>query len=131
MRVYFQLILFFLIFKISGQELNLDDISTLELKNSIRLNHIFIDQPDITYQYSDGTTYDLKPRTGILGLNYNIPLNAHLFFLLFLLFLFLLFYQNLFFPLLINLENPFFLLLRSFIYFLLIIDHRCLILFIL
>ena len=79
MRVYFQLILFFLIFKISGQELNLDDISTLELKNSIRLNHIFINQPDITYQYNDGTTYDLKPRTGILGLNYNIPLNDWLY----------------------------------------------------
>lgn len=79
MRVYFQLILFFLILKISGQEVNLDNISTLELKNSIRLNHIFINQPDITYQYNDGTTYDLKPRTGILGLNYNIPLNDWLY----------------------------------------------------
>lgn len=61
------------------QELNLDDITTVTLKNSIRLNHIFIDQPDITYTYSDGSTYDLKPRAGILGLNYNIPLNDWLY----------------------------------------------------
>lgn len=62
-----------------GQELGLNDITTVELKNSIRLNHIFINQPDITYTYSDNTTYDLKPRAGILGLNYNIPLNDWLY----------------------------------------------------
>ena len=62
-----------------SQNLNLDDIKTVEMKNSIRLNHIFINQPDITYTYSDGSTYDLKPQTGILGLNYNIPLNSWLY----------------------------------------------------
>ncbi len=75
-------ILFFTVilsFQAFSQELNLDDIKTVTLKNSIRLNHIFIDQPDITYSYSDGTTYDLKPRAGILGLNYNIPLNNWLY----------------------------------------------------
>lgn len=75
------LFLFLLIFVqlAFGQEKTIDDITTKVLKNSIRLNHIFIDQPDITYTYSDGTTYDLKPRTGILGLNYNIPLNDWLY----------------------------------------------------
>lgn len=62
-----------------SQEKNIDNISTIELKNSIRLNHIFINQPDITYTYNDGSTYDLKPRAGILGLNYNIPLNDWLY----------------------------------------------------
>lgn len=62
-----------------SQDLNLDDIKTIEMKNSIRLNHIFINQPDITYTYNDNTTYDLHPRAGILGLNYNIPLNSWLY----------------------------------------------------
>ena len=62
-----------------SQDLNLDDITTVELKNSIRLNHIMIDQPDITYTYSDGTQYTLKPTMGLLGLNYNIPLNNWLY----------------------------------------------------
>ncbi len=61
------------------QDLNLDDIKTVKLNNSIRLNHIFINQPDITYTYSDGSTFDLKPQTGILGLNYNIGLNSWLY----------------------------------------------------
>lgn len=62
-----------------SQDLNLDDIQTIKMNNSIRLNHIFINQPDITYTYGDGSTYDLFPRTGILGLNYNIPLNDWLY----------------------------------------------------
>lgn len=77
-----KLILFFLLLSsahLFSQELKLDDIKTLELKNSIRINHIFIDQPDITYNYGDGTQYTLKPRTGILGLNYNIPINDWLY----------------------------------------------------
>lgn len=75
--------LFFFIFlasyQIFSQDLNIDDIETKELKNSIRLNHIFINQPNINYTYSDGSSYDLKPRMGFLGLNYNIPLNDWLY----------------------------------------------------
>ena len=55
------------------------DINTVEMKNSIRLNHIFIDQPDITYTYSDGSEYKLKPKTGILGLHYNFSLTNWLY----------------------------------------------------
>ena len=65
--------------KISSQDLNLNDINTVKLKSSIRLNHIIIDQPDITYTYSDNTQYRLKPTAGILGLNYNIALNDWLY----------------------------------------------------
>lgn len=64
---------------VSSQDLNLDNITSKELKNSIRLNHIFIDQPDFTYTYNDGSTYDLKPKAGILGFSYNIPLNNWLY----------------------------------------------------
>lgn len=66
-------------YQIFSQDLNIDDIETKELKNSIRLNHIFINQPNINYTYSDGSSYDLKPRMGFLGLNYNIPLNDWLY----------------------------------------------------
>ncbi|RCS26781.1 hypothetical protein DUT90_06545 [Polaribacter sp. WD7] len=73
----------FLLFSTSlhsiSQDLNLDNITTVELKNFIRLNHILIDQPDITYTYNDGSQYTLKPTAGILGLNYNIPLNDWLY----------------------------------------------------
>jgi hypothetical protein len=73
------LLLFFVCIQSFAQDLNLDDIKTIELKNSIRLNHILIDQPDITYTYSDGTQYTLKPTAGFLGLNYNIPLTNWLY----------------------------------------------------
>lgn len=73
------LILAFSCLQVFSQDSNLDDIQTVEMKNFIRLNHIFIDQPDITYTYSDGSQYDLRPTAGILGLNYNIPLNDWLY----------------------------------------------------
>lgn len=72
-------ILSFFTFIAIGQEKTIKDIRTLELKNGIRLNHIFIDQPDITATYSDGSTYTLKPKMGFLGLNYNIPLTKWLY----------------------------------------------------
>ncbi|WP_439129360.1 hypothetical protein [Polaribacter sp.] len=70
---------FILSFQLFSQDGNLDDIKTMKLNNSIRLNHIFINQPDITYNYGDGSTYDLKPRAGIMGFNYNIPLTNWLY----------------------------------------------------
>lgn len=79
MKKHLFLIFFLVSIQIIGQDLNLDNISTKELTNSIRLNHILISQPDITYTYSDGTQYELKPTAGILGLNYNIPLNDWLY----------------------------------------------------
>lgn len=65
--------------QIFSQDFTIDDINTYELNNNIRLNHIFINQPDITYRYGDGSTYDLKPKMGFLGLNYNIPINNWLY----------------------------------------------------
>lgn len=62
-----------------SQDLNLDNLNGKELKNSIRLNYILIDQPDRTYNYSDGSTYQLDPTMGLFGLNYNIPLNDWLY----------------------------------------------------
>ena len=72
-------ILFFSSIITIAQERTIEDIKTIELKNSIRLNHIFIDQPDITYTYGDGTQYELFPKMGFLGLNYNIPLTNWLY----------------------------------------------------
>lgn len=62
-----------------SQDLTLDDLETKTLHNSIRLNHIFLNQPDITFNYGDGSSYTLMPRMGLLGLNYNIPLNDWLY----------------------------------------------------
>lgn len=65
--------------KIFTQDVNIDNIKTITLKNNIRLNHIFINQPNITYTYEDLSTYKLKSKMGFLGLNYNIPLNDWLY----------------------------------------------------
>ena len=65
-----------------SQELNLDNLKTFSLNNNIRLNHIFINQPDITYCYNPPectSTYTLKPKMGLLGFNYNISLNDWLY----------------------------------------------------
>lgn len=76
-------IIIFLIFLSSqitfSQELNLDDIKSTTLNNSIRLNHIFIDQPELTFNYGDGTSYDLHRKMGLMGLNYNIGLTDWLY----------------------------------------------------
>lgn len=76
-------ILFLLIFLLSfnsfSQDFNLDNLKGKELRNSIRLNYILIDQPDRTYTYSDGSSYQLDPTMGLFGLNYNIPLNDWLY----------------------------------------------------
>ena len=75
------LFLFFVIISLQSiaQRYTIDNIETKSLTNFIRLNHIFIDQPDITYTYSDGSTYDLQPRMGLFGINYNVPLNNWLY----------------------------------------------------
>jgi len=76
-------ILFLLVVLLSfnsfSQEFNLDNLKGKELKNSIRLNYILIDQPDRTYTYGDGSTYKLDPTMGLFGLSYNIPLNDWLY----------------------------------------------------
>ncbi|MBG7613035.1 hypothetical protein IU405_12330 [Polaribacter sp. BAL334] len=80
MRKVITLFLFFFIIKNSiGQNLGIDNIQTKTLKNSIRLNHIFISQPDYTFNYSDGSQYTLKPKMGLMGLNYNIGLTDWLY----------------------------------------------------
>lgn len=75
------IVLFFLFASlfVNAQEETIKDIKTISLKNNIRLNHIFINQPDITYTYGDGTEYELMPKMGFLGLNYNIPLTEWLY----------------------------------------------------
>ncbi len=72
-------IILFISCQLFSQNNSLDDIKTFTLNNNIRLNHIFIDQPDLIYDYSDGTQYELKPTMGLLGINYNIPLNDWLY----------------------------------------------------
>ena len=73
------LIILLFAFKTYSQNYSINDLKGKELKNSIRLNYILIDQPDITYNYGDGTTYKLDPTMGLFGLNYNIPLNDWLY----------------------------------------------------
>ncbi len=79
MKKHLLFLILFSSFQVFSQNSRLNDIEIFEMKNSIRLNHIFIDQPDITYTYGDGSQYTLKPVTGILGLNYNIPLTDWLY----------------------------------------------------
>lgn len=62
-----------------SQNYILDNLEGKELKNSIRLNYILIDQPDITYSTGNGTFYTLDDNMGLFGLNYNIPLNNWLY----------------------------------------------------
>lgn len=62
-----------------GQNLTLNDLEGKELHNRIRLNYILIDQPNITYDYRDGSTYTLDPNMGFWGLNYYLPLNNWLY----------------------------------------------------
>ncbi|UAM99828.1 hypothetical protein K8354_08520 [Polaribacter litorisediminis] len=78
-KILFLLIITFLSFNSFSQDFNLDNLEGKELKNSIRLNYILIDQPDITYTYGQGSTYKLDPKMGLFGLNYNIPLNDWLY----------------------------------------------------
>lgn len=77
-KIVLLLILLFA-FKTFSQNYSINDLKGKELKNSIRLNYILIDQPDITYNYGDGTTYKLDPTMGLFGLNYNIPLTDWLY----------------------------------------------------
>jgi len=73
------LLLFLSSLQFIAQDYNTSNLRTKELNNSIRLNYILIDQPNKTYDYSDGSTYTLKPTMGLFGLNYNIPLNDWLY----------------------------------------------------
>lgn len=73
------LFLTFISFQNFAQELDLTNIKTFTLISNVRLNHIVIKQPDRTYTYSDGSQYTLKPNMGLLGFNYNMPLNDWLY----------------------------------------------------
>ncbi|WP_299059862.1 hypothetical protein [uncultured Polaribacter sp.] len=77
-KIIILLILLFA-FKTYSQNYSINNLKGKELKNSIRLNYILIDQPDITYNYGDGSTYTLDPKMGLFGLNYNIPLTDWLY----------------------------------------------------
>lgn len=79
MKQLLLLVLAFISFKSVAQTYKLSDLEGKEMHNNIRLNYILIDQPDRTYNYSDGSTYTLKPTMGLFGLNYNFPLNDWLY----------------------------------------------------
>ena len=70
--------LLFLFFAVTCSSLfsqvgTINDLKNNTLKNSIRLNYISVNQP------VDKVTYELKPKMGFIGLNYNIPLNNWLY----------------------------------------------------
>tara|TARA_B100000809_G_scaffold150237_1_gene147730 strand:- start:456 stop:2042 length:1587 start_codon:yes stop_codon:yes gene_type:complete len=75
------LLLFFSLLSLHSfsQTYSLSELGGKELHNNIRLNYILIDQPNRTYNYSDGSTYKLRPTMGLFGLNYNFPLNDWLY----------------------------------------------------
>ncbi|MEO9571612.1 MAG: hypothetical protein ABJH82_08345 [Polaribacter sp.] len=56
-----------------SQTYNLSDFEPKELHNSIRLNYLLVNQP------VDKVSYDLDPKMGFVGLNYNIPINDWLY----------------------------------------------------
>ena len=51
-------------------------LNTKELNNKIRLNYTTVDMPNELGLYSNPT---LKPNMGLVGLNYNIPINSWLY----------------------------------------------------
>lgn len=70
--------LLFLVLLISFQSFSQEEFSfsvleKKELKNNIRLNYILIDQP------VEKVGYQLDPKMGFIGLNYNIPINDWLY----------------------------------------------------
>ncbi len=64
------LLLFFSLLSLHSfsQTYSLSELGGRELHNNIRLNYILIDQPNRTYNYSDGSTYKLRPTMGLFGL---------------------------------------------------------------
>lgn len=56
-----------------SQSYDLSELQGKELHNSIRLNYIYLNQP------IDQVSYQLYPTMGLIGLNYNIPINDWLY----------------------------------------------------
>lgn len=73
MKKFLLIIFCFSLFQINAQEFTLSDLKGKELNNNIRLNYFLLHQP------TDKVSYDLEPRMGFVGLNYNIPLNDWLY----------------------------------------------------
>ncbi|WP_288955663.1 hypothetical protein [uncultured Polaribacter sp.] len=74
-KIFLVIIFTFLSFLAVSQDYNLSNLKGNELNNSIRLNYILINQPNKTY--SNG--YTIKPKMGLMGINYNIPLTDWLY----------------------------------------------------
>ncbi|MFK8061294.1 MAG: hypothetical protein AB8B78_14550 [Polaribacter sp.] len=70
-KIYSILFLFF-VYKAYSQETS--KINFKEIKNNIRLNFIQIEQPDLVL-----SGYQLKPKMGLMGFNYNIHFNEWLY----------------------------------------------------
>ena len=73
-------ILFLLVFALGlnthSQESSYTLLDTKELKNNIRLNYTTVHMPDELDIYSN---FQLRPTMGLVGLNYNIPINNWLY----------------------------------------------------
>ncbi len=73
MRKIILLFFTFLSLQSFSQNYTLDDFYPKELHNSIRLNYLVVHQP------IDKVSYDLDPKMGFVGFNYNIPINDWLY----------------------------------------------------
>lgn len=62
-----------------AQNIDINDAEIRTFNNSIRINHIFINQPDLTFDYADGSNYKILPRMGFMGVNYNVSLTDWLY----------------------------------------------------
>lgn len=56
-----------------GQETDFSSLKVKELNNKIRLNYTLVHMP------TDQVSYQLAPTMGLIGLNYNVPLNNWLY----------------------------------------------------
>ena len=63
----------FISFQNFAQNYNLEDFEPKEMHNSIRLNYLMVHQP------INKVSYNLEPKMGFMGLNYNIPINEWLY----------------------------------------------------
>lgn len=78
MKKQFLIVLIFINFaSFSQTKKSYSQLNTRELNNSIRLNYTTVHMPDEQNIYGNG--FQLKPTMGLVGINYNVPLNSWLY----------------------------------------------------
>ncbi|QNM86681.1 hypothetical protein H9W90_06065 [Polaribacter pectinis] len=77
MKKVFILLFFISLNSFSQDEPSYTTLNTKELHNKVRLNYILVHMPDEQNIYGD--SYQLRPTMGLIGLNYNIPINDWLY----------------------------------------------------